>query len=514
MPAVSESRADRAVRLINQLTHTKGPFALQSFNLRPWQTKIVRQLFKVRKDGKRQYRTCLLMLPRKNGKSEIAAALAIYFLLFDGEIGAEVYSAAADKEQASLVFNVAAQMIRNDPELAGQCEIIDSQKRIVHRKSGSFYRAISAEAYSKHGFNASVVIYDELHAAPDGELWDVLRTSQGARDQPLMLAISTAGFDRHSVLWKIYSHAKKVAENPALDPTFLPILYEAPVDADWTDEKVWKAANPALGDFRSLEEMRALANQAQQMPSDENTFRRLYLNQWTEQAERWISMNVWDGCKGAVDRESLRGRPCFAGLDLASTRDVTAFVLVFPDEDGGYDVLPYFWVPYDTMGERVKRDGAPYDQWYRDGFVKVTDGNVCDYDVIRQQIRELAEEFDIREIAYDRWGATQLVTQMQADGANCVPLGQGFASMSAPTKELEKLILSGQIRHGGHPVLRWMVGNVAVEQDPAGNIKPSKKKSTEKIDGVVALVMALDRATREAQLTSVYDADGAEVFTL
>jgi phage terminase large subunit-like protein len=290
------SAGDRAIQVINNLTHTKGPSAGQSFNLRPWQTKIIKQLFTTQKDGRRRYRTCLLMLPRKNGKSELCAALAIYFLLFDGEIGAEVYSAAADKDQAALVFNVAAQMIRNDPELLAKCEIIDSQKRIVYRATGSFYRAISAEAYSKHGFNASVVIYDELHAAQSRELWDVLSTSQGARSQPLMMAITTAGYDRHSILWELYAHAKKVAENPSIDPTFLPILYEAPQDADWTDERVWKKANPALGDFRSLEEMRIACQRAKEIPAQENTFRRLYLNQWTEQASRWIQMPAWDAC--------------------------------------------------------------------------------------------------------------------------------------------------------------------------------------------------------------------------
>lgn len=293
---MSETQAVRAVRLINQLTHTKGPFAGQPFNLRPWQRSIIRKLFKTRQDGRRQYRTCLLMLPRKNGKSELCAALAIYFLLFDGEIGAEVYSAASDKDQAALVFNVAAQMIRNDAELEAQVEIIDSQKRIVHRKSGSFYRAISAEAYSKHGFNPSVVIYDELHAAQNRELWDVLSSGQGARAQPLMMAITTAGYDRHSILWELYTHAKKVLENPELDPTFLPLIFETPIEADWTDERVWKKANPALGDFRSLEEMRIACARAKEIPAQENVFRRLYLNQWTEQASRWISMPAWDAC--------------------------------------------------------------------------------------------------------------------------------------------------------------------------------------------------------------------------
>jgi phage terminase large subunit-like protein len=500
------------VRFINNLTHTKGKFARQPFDLRPWQTAMVKRMFSTRKDGIRQYRTCLLMLPRKNGKSELAAAVALYGLLADGEIGAEVYSAAADKDQAALVFNVAAQMVRNDPELDGQCEIVDSQKRIVHRKSGSFYRAISAEAYSKHGFNCSFLVYDELHAAPDRELWDVLTTSQGAREQPFTLAISTAGFDRNSILWELYAHGKRVAEDPTLDPTFLPILYEAAVDADWTDEKVWKVANPALGDFRSLEEMRIAAQRAQAIPAQQNTFRRLYLNQWTEQAERWIDLATWDRCAGEIDIDALAGRPCYAGLDLASTKDLTALVLVFPDFVGGYDVLPFFWVPEERVSERVKRDRAPYDQWIAAEALLTTGGNQTDYDVIREKVRDLAETFDIREIAYDRWGATQLVTQLTADGATMIPMGQGFASMSAPTKELEKLILSGDLRHGGHPVLRWNAGNVAVEQDAAGNLKPSKKKSTEKIDGIVALVMAIDRATRNDAGISSYDADGAEIF--
>lgn len=296
----SRSQADRAIEFIGSLAHTKGKYARQPFELADWQVRILKKLFRQRRSGARQYRTCLMMLPRKNGKTELAAALALYFLFKDGEMGAEVYSAAADRDQASLVFNVAAQMVRNNLELYGQCQIVDSQKKIIHPATGSVYRAISAEASSKHGFNASVVIYDELHAAPNRELWDVLSTSQGARSQPLMMAITTAGYDRHSILWELYAHAKKVEENPKLDPTFLPILYEAPIDADWLDEKVWHKANPALGDFRSIEEMRIAAKRAQEIPAQENTFRRLYLNQWTEQAARWISMAAWDACSVVV----------------------------------------------------------------------------------------------------------------------------------------------------------------------------------------------------------------------
>lgn len=490
----------RKVRLINQLTHTKGPFAGQPFQLRRWQERdIVRPLFKLNPKTKlRQYRMCLLMMPRKNGKTELAAALALDGLLFDGEIGAEVYSAAADRDQAGLVFNVAAQMLRNDPELYAEVEIVDSQKRIVHRKSGSFYRAISAEAYSKHGFNASRVIYDELHAAPNRELWDVLTSSTGARAQPLIMAISTAGYDRHSILWELYRHAKKVHETPSLDPTFLPILYEAPIDADWTDEKVWKAANPALGDFRSLEEMRIAFARAKEIPAQENTFRRLYLNQWTEQATRWMALDAWDACQVPIDWRAHHGRRCYLGMDLSSTTDLTALVAVFPDEAGGFDVCPQFFLPAETI--RTSRDRAPYQQWVQQGHLVATAGNVVDYEAIRQQLRVWAERFQIREIGFDPWNATDLVTRLhEQDGMTCVPMRQGFGSLSAPTKALEAAVLSRALRHDGHPVLRWCVSNVSVETDAAGNLKPSKKVSTERIDGVVALVMAIDQMNRQTR---------------
>lgn len=508
---------DRAIRFINNLTHTKGKFAGQTFNLRPWQESIVRQLFgTVTKAGQRQYRTALLMLPRKNGKSELAAAIALYGLLGDGEIGAEVYSAAADRDQASLVFNVAAQMVRQDPELDAICEIVDSQKRIVHRKSGSVYRAISSEAYTKHGFNASMVIGDEIHAWPGAqgrELWDVLSTSQGGREQPIMFAISTAGYDRHSLLWDLYDYATKVRDGVLDDPTFLPILYEAAKDADWLDERVWHACNPALEDFRSLEEMRIAARRAKEIPAQENVFRRLYLNQWTEQAERWIPLEKWGACLAPAP--SLRGRRCYIGMDLSSTRDLTALVALFPDEDNGFDVLPAFFVPHDTMGERERSDRVPYRQWADQGWLTATSGNVVDYEAVRLQIHDWAEQFDVREIGYDPWNATDLVTRLSnVDGFSCVPLRQGFASLSAPTKALEKAIVSKALRHNGNPVLRWCVSNAAVEQDPTGNIKLSKRVSTERIDGVYALVMALGiQALQPGDQDSAYQ-DGHDLIVV
>lgn len=490
----ARSQAARKIAIINRLTHTKGPAAGQSFKLRRWQERIIRELFKTDKRGRRLYRTCLLMMPRKNGKSELAAALAIDGLLFDNERGAEVYSAAADRDQASLVFNVAAQMLRNDPELYAEVEIVESHKRILHRKSGSVYRAISAEAYSKHGFNASRVIYDELHAAPNRELWDVLASSTGARDQPLMIAISTAGYDRHSILFELYAHGKRVQENPALDPTFLPIYFEAPSDADWTDENVWRAANPALGDFRSLDEMRTAARRAQEIPAQEATFRRLYLNQWTESAQRWIPLAAWDRCK--VARPELAGRTCYVGMDLSSTKDLTAIVAVFPDADG-YDVLGKFFIPEERIVERSTRDKVPYELWRREGSVVATPGNVVDYEYVRTTLNEWATRYDLREIAFDPFNATDLVTRLEKqDGLVCVKVRQGFSTMSAPTKSVERAVLSRTLRHDGDPVLRWNLSNVAVESDAAGNIMPSKKVSTERIDGVAALVMAVDRMDR------------------
>jgi len=497
MTAIANGPA-RKIEIINRLTHTKGPFAGQPFRLRPWQEKkIIRPLFQIdRRTGKRAKRMCLLMMPRKNGKTELLAALAIDGLLFDGEIGAEVYSAAADRDQAALAFNVAAQMIRNDPELLARCDILESQKRIVDHKTGSFYRAISAEAYSKHGFNASRVLYDELHAAPNRELWDVLTSSTGARAQPLTIAISTAGYDRHSILYELYAHAKNVAATPALDPAFLPIIFEAPDGADWTDEAVWKRANPALGDFRSLDEMRAACARAKEIPAQEQAFRRLYLNQWTEQASRWIGLDAWDRCQAPVDRAALRGRPCFVGLDLSTTTDLTAAVAVFPDGDR-FDVLAQFFAPAERIAIRSTRDRVPYAEWARAGILTATPGPTVDYDYIRRALLEWDQEFDVRVLAYDPWNATDVIGRLEkVDGFVCVKVRQGFATLSAPSKLLEKSILSLALRHDGNPILRWNIGNMSVETDAAGNIKPSKDLSTERIDGGYALIMALDAMAR------------------
>ena len=404
---------------------------------------------------------------KKNGKSEEGAAIALYLLCGDGEAGAEVYSAAADREQASIVFNVAAQMVRLDPVLSKKCRVIDSTKRIIYKDR--VYRALSADAFSKHGFNCHGIIFDELHAQPNRELWDVLTAGTRGRSQPLTYAISTAGYDRNSICYEQYDYAKRVLKGVIEDPTFFAYINEVPEDADWTDQSLWKLANPGLGTreqiqageaFLDIDALRADARRAENVPAYQNTFRQLSLNQWVSQSSRWLDMTAWDAC--SEPSPNLKGRPCFAGLDLSSTTDVTALVLVFPDDEGGCDVLPFFWIPGDNLRDRCLRDRVPYDAWIEQGLVYATEGNVVHYAAIQKKLEELRELYDIQEIAFDRWGAAKLTQDLQDAGFSMVQFGQGYASMSAPTKELLNLILAKKIRHGDNPVLRWMAdGSVA-----------------------------------------------------
>ena len=503
----SKLKADRAVRFIESLRHTKGKWAGKLFKLEPWQKKHIRQIFgRVNEDGTRQVRTVYWEIPRKNGKSEIAAAIADLMLYGDGEFGAEVYSAAGDRDQAAIVFNVAAEMVRMTPALAKRSKILDSTKRIIYAAKNSIYRVLSAEHATKHGFNASAVIFDELHTQPNRQLWDVLTTSGGTREQPLVFAITTAGYDRHSICWEQHEYAEKIRKGVFKDESFYGVIYGAPESADWTDEKVWKRANPALGTFRSIREMRSHFVKAEQTPALQNTFRRLYLNQWTQQESRWMDLRKWDASAGEVFEADLLGETCFAGLDLSSSIDLSAFVMVFPDEEGCFDVWPIFWLPEENMRERVLRDRVPYDVWVEQGYIKTTPGNVIDYRYIRAEIKRLGELYHIQEIAFDRWGATEITQYLEDDGFEMVMQGQGYQTMTAATKELEKSVLGRRLRHGSNPVLRWMCDNLVVKQDEAGNLKPDKKKSTERIDGMVALIMGLDRAVRNK--TSVYDDRG------
>lgn len=513
-----EEAADFAVMFIEQLCHTKGTWAGKKFKLLDWQSQIIRDLFGVLKpNGYRQFNTAYIEIPKKNGKSELAAAVALLLCCGDGEQRAEIYGCAADRGQATIVFDVAADMVRMCPALNKRCKILTSQKRILFTPTNSFYQVLSAEAYSKHGFNIHGVVFDELHTQPNRKLFDVMTKGSGdARMQPLYFLITTAGTDTNSICFETHQKAKDILEGRKIDPTFYPVIYGAGENEDWTDPKVWLKSNPSLGETIGMDKVQAACESAKQNPGEENSFRQLRLNQWVKQAVRWMSMEKWDACAVPVNEEMLEGRVCYGGLDLSSTTDLTSFCLVFPpeDEEEPYYVLPYFWVPEDTLDLRVKRDHVPYDVWNRQGYLETTEGNVVHYGYIEKFIERLGEKFNIRDIAFDRWGATQMSQDLENMGFTVVPMGQGFASMSPPTKELMKLTLEKKIAHGGHPVLRWNMDNIFIRTDPAGNIKADKAKSTEKIDGAIAMIMALDRAIRCGNDTSesVYDTRGLLVF--
>jgi phage terminase large subunit-like protein len=494
-----EAAADRACEFFERfLVHTKGKWAGRPFELMEWQKEqIIRPLFGwKRKDGNRKYRTAYIEIPRKNGKSTLSAGIALYLLSADGEYGAEVYSAAGDREQARIVFEDCKQMINMVPALKKRLKSF--KNTITFAATNSNYKVLSADAETKHGFNASGIIFDELHTQPNRDLWDVLTTSTGAREQPLVVAITTAGYDRNSICWEQHEYARKVRDGLIEDPSFFSFIAAADETDDWTDPVTWQKANPGLGQTIKMEYLQDACFKAQQTPALQNTFRRLHLNQWTSQATRWMDMSVWDATASMVVPENLKGRECYAGLDLASTTDIAAFVLVFPPQgaETSFQVLPFFWIPGDNVKNRIEKDRVPYDVWIRNGFVTATDGNIIHYAAIRKKIEQLSKTYDIKEIAFDRWGAVQLSQELSDAGMTVIPFGQGFASMSPPTKELLNLVIGKQLAHGGNPVLRWMADNLVVRQDPAGNIKPDKAKSSEKIDGMVALIMGLDRAIR------------------
>jgi phage terminase large subunit-like protein len=503
-----EAAAERAVVFINRLQHTKGKWAGVSFNLRRWQEKIIREVFGWKNpEGTRKHRTVYIEIPRKNGKSELAAAVALYLLFADREQGAEIYGAARDRDQASIVFNVAADMVRRSPRLRRRAKIIDSSKRIIVPKTGNLYRAIPADAAGSHGFNAHGIIFDELHVQPNRDLYDALTTSTGAREQPLTFIITTAGYDRESLCWQIHEYAQRVLAGTIEDPTFYAVIYAAPEGADWQSRKVWRACNPALGDFLRVQHLVDEARKAREMPAFQNNFRRLHLNQWTQQESRWIDLDLWDANAGPlVDEEKLRGRACYGGLDLGSVSDLTAWVMVFPREDDSeeIDVLARFWCPDARLHDTANPYRESYRVWKRQGWLQTTPGEATDYAFVREQIVKDASTFQLVDMNVDRlFQAHQLCSELMEEDLKVAGFGMGFVSMAAPMQEFMRRLLGRKVHHGGNPVLRWMANNVAVKQDPAGNLKPDKASSQGKIDGIVALVMALDRAMRHEERTVV-----------
>ena len=507
-----KKKADRAVKFIEMLPHTKGEWEGKPFWLLPWQEQIIRDLFGIVKaEGFRQFRTAYIEIPKKQGKSELAAAIALYLLYADHEPSAEVFSAAADRQQASIVFDVAKRMVEMTPGLQKRSKVMSATKRIVNYSNAGYYQVVSADVGGKHGYSISGLVFDEIHNQPNRKLWDVLTKGSGdARRQALHVAITTAGTDRNSICFELHTKALDILSDRKVDPTFYPVVYSLPMDADWQDEKNWYKVNPSLGYTVPIERMREAYLQSQDNPAEENVFRTLRLCQWVGSTVQWIPDHIYDLGNQPIDKHALRRRDCYAGLDLSSSGDITALVLMFPPrtDDEKYIMLPYFWVPEETIPKRVQQTSVPYDNWVAQGYVQATPGNVIDYAYIQNTIGELSYKYHIREIAFDRWGSNMLVERLSEMGLTVVPFGQGYKDMSPASRAFYEELMKGNIIHGGNPVMKWMCGNVVIEQDPAGNIKPTKAKSKDKIDGVVAAIMALDRCIRHENEESVYDSRG------
>jgi phage terminase large subunit-like protein len=491
---------DRAIRFIELLTHVKGPLAGTRLILNEWQRAAIKTIFgKKTPDGRRQISTTFWFIPRKAGKTTTMGAVSLFCLFCGREPGSELYSCAADKEQAGLIYENAKAMILADADLSKlvtrrKIKIIDSKKRIEFRPTNSFYRVLSSDAYTKHGLNPNVVFYDELAQWPDRELFDVMTSAQGARTQPLNFITTTAGIYHPQQIGYIqYDYACRVRDGRAIDPSHLPVIYEADSKDDPFDPAVWAKVNPNLGKANFAGFLDKEANKAREMPSELAKFRMLYLNIWQSTVNSWIPHSKWKACDDVVDDAELVGQPCYGGLDLAAVTDLAALVLLFPRPGNKVAIRVFAYIGRESAAKREKEDKIPYTLWEQQGHVTFTAGEITDYDAIRAHLGTLKDRYDIKELAYDRFGATQLATQLQGDGFTMVQFGQGFASMSAPAKEFERLIISRRVIHNGNPVATEHVCNAVAVRDAADNLKVDKSKANRRIDVVVALLMALGR---------------------
>ena len=510
-----ETEAAKVVDFFERfLCHPKGGSgAPKKFLLEPWQKDYVRNLmaWKHKATGLRKHRTTYLEIPRKNGKTTLSAGLLLYMLLVDKENGKEIYSAATTRDQAGLIFEIAAGMVAADPRLAKRCEVIKSKKRIVC--GDGYFQACSAEAGAVHGTNPHCVVFDELHLQKNREMWEAFHTGFGARSQPLFIAITTAGHDRSSVCWEQHEYARNILNGNIDDPSFYPRIFAADDHVDWTDEKTWEIANPCLDVSLSRDYLRAECKQAQEIPGLENSFRRLHLNQWTEQEMRLIPMAEWDKCERDIQIEELQGEPCFGGLDLSSTRDVTAFVLLFP-RGNNVQIFPYFWIPEEAISRRAAQDQRVIRNFADAGFVEVTEGNEVDVMRVAARINEICAPFDLRRVGFDPWnaaGPTQRLKELGMPDWVLTKMPQGTATYNEAIKQMLSMLGSQRLHHDGNMVLRWMASNAAGLEDSNGNLKFHKGKSGDKIDGMTALGMALALYIAEGPESSAYQSAGSGV---
>jgi phage terminase large subunit-like protein len=486
-----EAAADRAVWFFSLLRHSKGEWAGKQFILAPWEAEITRTLFGWRRaDGTRRFRIAYISTARKSGKSTWLAGCGNYLTVADHEPGAEVYSAATKRDQARIVHGEAVRMVKASPALRQRVQIFRDNISVL--RTGSKYEPLGADADTCDGLNIHAALVDELHAHKTRAMWDILETGTGARRQPLIIAITTAGSDRSTICWELDDHAVQVLEGALEDDSFFAYIARIDKDDDWKDSACWVKANPNLGVTPKLDTLLEQAEKAKRSPAFLNTFLRLRLNQWTQQRTRVVDMDAWRECRAEIDLEALRGARCYAGLDLSSNTALSSVTLIFPVGQK-VKIFTHSWLPADNIATRMKEDGVPYNQWAKMGLLTLTPGNVIDYEFIRAEILALRERFKILELAYDPWSAMETATKLAAQGLKMVEVRQGHKSLGEATKRLIGMILSKELQHDGNPLLTWCISNLAVRQDPNGNLAPDKAKATGRIDPVSAMINALSR---------------------
>ena len=480
--------AQRAISFIEKLKHTKGKWAGQRFKLEPWQQFILWNIFGwMKADGTRRFRYVYVEIARKNRKTALSAGIGLYMIFADGEARPEVYSAATVKDQARICFSDAVEIVKKT-DLKNY--LSPYRNSIVYELKGGTMKPLSSDYGTHDGLNPSCGIIDEFHAHKDSGMFDVIKSAFGARRQPLMFIITTAGFNKNGACYAYRSNVIKVLQGINEDDSLFGIIYTLDSNEEWDNPKMWIKSNPNLGVSVFPEYLSDQVNDAKNRPEAVRNVMTKNVNLWVDAEKTWILDDMWQKCIGTTDRESLRGCQCWGGIDLSNVSDITAFVLLF-HENERFQLLPFFWIPEEKMMEKIRKENINYDKWVQQGYVKVTAGNVLDYDFVKADILQIVEEFDFQSTAYDRWNASQTIIDLQNEGMECSPFGQGYGSMGAPTKEFEKIVLTQKLEHFGNPVLRWMIASTVVKTDPAGNIKPDKEKSVQKIDGIVASIMAL-----------------------
>ena len=480
--------AMRAIHFIEKLKHTKGEWAGQRFRLEPWQQFVLWNIFGWKNaDGTRRFRYAYIEIARKNGKTALSAGIGLYMLFADGESRPEVYSAATVKDQAKICFSDAVEIVKAT-DLKNY--LTPYRNSIVYELKGGTMKPLSSDYGTHDGLNPSCGIIDEFHAHKDSGMFDVIKSAFGARRQPLMFVITTAGFNKSGACYAYRENVIKVLRGVNEDDSLFGIIYTLDDKSEWDDPKMWIKANPNLGVSLSADYLADQVKDAKNRPEAVRNVMTKNVDLWVDAERTWILDDAWQKCIGTTAPADLKGCACWGGLDLSNVSDITAYVLLFHENDR-FQLLPHFWIPEEKMREKIRKENINYDKWVAEGYVTVTPGNVIDYDFVKADILRIVADYDLRTSAYDRWNSSQTIIDLQNEGMECNPFGQGYGSMSAPTKEFEKLVLTGKIEHFGNPVLRWMLASTLVKTDPAGNIKPDKEKSTQKIDGIVAAIMAL-----------------------